>query len=44
MDIGSLTVTVDVKGLWRVRAACWIADKSLSLVNWAVNSLHMRIR
>jgi hypothetical protein len=43
MDIGSLTVTVKVKGLWRLRLACWLAVRAMVLVDWSVKSLRLEI-
>ncbi len=37
------TVTVEVRGLWRLRAALWVARASLGLVNWALASLKVQV-
>jgi len=37
----SLSVTINVKGIWRVRFACWLANRALRLVEWAVGSLRL---
>jgi hypothetical protein len=43
MDIGALTVTVKVKGLWRLRIACWLAVRAMMLVDWSVRSLRLQV-
>jgi hypothetical protein len=43
MDIGVLTVTVKVKGLWRLRIACWLAVRALVLVERSVKSLRLQV-
>ena len=41
--VGELTATVSVRGLWRLKAAIFVADAALRLVNWTVRTLRVKV-